>query len=145
MRNFFGRILILLASIINIILILVIGCSAVFDLATRTEDFNLAYNGGNQLVNIIDASLFFLFFIAFIVLTIWCIKNIATARPMKQNLIGTNVLLVIEITYFTYHLSVPGVLITNLGLFIGVGMTYFLTTLALLTGCIANFYKDCNN
>ena len=93
MRNFLGRLLILIASSINIVLFVILMCSLVFDLVTRGEEFEVAYN----VLNIFDASLFFLYIIAFVWVTIWCIKNIVAARSMRHTLIGTIILLIIEI------------------------------------------------
>lgn len=145
MRNFLGRLLILIASSINAVLFVILMCSLVFDLVTRGEEFEVAYNGVNSVFNIFDASLFFLYIIAFVWVTIWCIKNIVAARSMRHTLIGTIILLIIEIIYFFYHIFTPGVLVTNLGLFIGVNATAMLTTLCLIAGCTANFFKDCVN
>lgn len=145
MRNFLGRLLILIASSINVVLFVILLCSLVFDLVTRGEEFDVAYNGVNNVLNIFDASLFFLYIIAFVWVTILCIKNIVAARSMRHTLLGTIILLIIEIIYFFYHIFTPGVLVTNLGLFIGVNATAMLTTLCLIAGCTANFFKDCVN
>lgn len=145
MRNFLGRLLILIASSINVVLFVILMCSLVFDLVTRGEEFEVAYNGVNNVLNIFDASLFFLYIIAFVWVTILCIKNIVAARSMRHTLLGTIILLIIEIIYFFYHIFTPGVLVTNLGLFIGVNTTAMLTTLCLIAGCTANFFKDCVN
>ena len=145
MRNFFGRILILITSIINIILFVILVCATVFDIVTKLNEFDVAFNGPNSIVNIFDASLFILFIIAFVLVNIWCIKNIVAARSMRHTLIGAIILLIIELTYFLYHIFTPGVLVTNFGLFVGVNITLILTSVCLITGCFANFFKDCVN
>ena len=145
MRNFLGRLLVLIAGAINIILFFIIICTNIFDLVTQTAAYEVAYNGANSIVNIFDASLLLLFLIAFLWVNIWCIKNIVVARSMRHSLIGTFVLFGIELIYYFYHLFTPGVLVINLGLFIGIGIAYFLTTFALIVGCLANYFKDCSH
>ena len=145
MRNFLGRLLILVAAIINIALFVILICALAFDIITRSAEFEAAFNGVNSIVNSFDASLFILYLVAFVWVNSWCIKNIVAARSMRHTLIGTFILLGIELIFFFYHIFMPGVLVTNLGLFIGVNATAIITTLALMTGCFANYFKDCAN
>lgn len=145
MRNFFGRILILVCAIINVILFFIITGNLVFDFATNYVTYEDLFNGPNSLANIFDLSLLALFIIAFLWVTIWCIRNIIIARSMRHALIGTFILFFIDLIYIFYHLFMPGILINNLGLFIGIFGTATVTTIALSVGCFANYFKDCHN
>ncbi len=145
MRNFFGRLLILIATIINFILLIVIIASNLFDYLTHMDLYSQIFTGGSAMANIFDVSIFILFLVAFVWVNVWCIKNIIVARSMRHSLIGTIVLFVIEILYFVYHGCMPGVFINNYGLFVGVAIACSITTFALMVGCIANYFKDCVN
>ncbi len=145
MRNFFGRLLILIATIINFILLVVVIASNIFDYLTHMDLYNQIFSGSNAMANIFDVSFFILFLIAFIWVNVWCIKNIIVARSMRHSLIGTIVLLIIEILYFSYHGCMPGIFINNFGLFVGVSIACSVTSFALMVGCIANYFKDCVN
>ena len=145
MRNFFGRLLILIATTINFILLIVIIASNLFDYLTHMDLYSQIFTGGSAMANIFDVSIFILFLVAFVWVNVWCIKNIIVARSMRHSLIGTIVLFVIEILYFAYHGCMPGVFINNYGLFVGVAIACSITTFALMVGCIANYFKDCVN
>lgn len=145
MRNFLGRILILVSLIVNFILLIVVVCATIFDIFTLLPSFESAFSGPNMLVNAFDLSLFLLFFVAFVRVNAWCLKNIIVAKSMKHAFIGTIVLLAIELVYFLYHFLMGGVLITNFGLYLGTYAAIFVMTIALMLGSLANFYRDCVN
>lgn len=143
MKNFLGRILILVTSTVNIVLSIVMISILSFYLWSNTENFLSSMTGANCPVNIFEFSLHIFTILFFIYVTIWCLKNIAKGKSMKNALIGTSVLLGVIILNFCTHLFVPNVFIFSLSAFISTSVTQIVTTSLLIIGCYFNFYRDC--
>lgn len=143
MKNFFGRILILVTSIVNIVLSIVMISILSFYLWSETENFLSMMNGTYGPINIFEFILHIFTVLFFIYATIWCLKNIAKGKSMKNALIGTSVLLGVIILNLCTHLFIPNVYIFSLGAFISTSVTQIVTTSLLIIGCYFNFYRDC--
>lgn len=143
MKNFLGRILILVTSIVNIVLSIVMISILSFYLWSETENFLSMMNGTYGPINIFEFILHIFTVLFFIYATILCLKNIAKGKSMKNALIGTSVLLGVIILNFCTHLFIPNVYIFSLGAFISTSVTQIVTTSLLIIGCYFNFYRDC--
>ena len=143
MKNFTGRLIILIGSIINCILFFLIIGAFIYFCFSDTISLENFFAGNSTPMEYTSVALGFIDFVILIVITSICIVDIIHARSMKHALIGSNVFLVFNLFTFLFTLFSPHVDTIFTGLYFGIMVTLIVTSALLVTGSALNFHKDC--
>ena len=143
MKNFFGRIIILICSIIHCVMFFIILGTALFYIIENANSLENFFSG--NLTSLDYTGLFFAIidFIVFIIITLICLIDIINARSMKHAFIWSIILFCINIFTFLFNLLIPHLDSIYYGILLGCSGTTIGTSLFLVIGSGFNYYKDC--
>lgn len=143
MKNFFGRIIILICSIMHCIIFFILLGALLFFLIQDTNSINNFFGGNLTNLEYIGLLLGFIDLVVFIIVTVICLVDIINARSMKHAFIWSILLLCINLTTFLFNLLIPHIDTVFYGIFISCSGTVLGTSLFLVLGSGFNYYKDC--
>lgn len=143
MKNFFGRIIILICSVIHCIIFFVLLGTLLFFLIQETHSISNFFSGNLTNLEYIGLLLGLIDLIIFIIVTLICLIDIMNARSMKHAFYWSIVLLIINLVTFLFNLLIPHLDTVFFGIFISCSGTTIGTSLFLLIGSGFNYYKDC--
>lgn len=143
MKNFLGRIIILISSIINCALFFVLIGVFLFYAFDEIDSLMGFLNGNSTPVEYAGISVGILDFILLLVSTIVCIIGIINGRRMKHALIVSSIFFFYNLFTFLFNLFIPHVDNVYTGILISIMVVLIVTSTLNVIGCAFNFHKDC--
>ncbi len=143
MKNFAGRIIVLISSIVNCALFfVVIGLFLFFAINENDAMMNFLHGQGTKLeyVGITVAILDLIFLIA---TTLVCIIGIMHGGRMKHALIVSSVFFAFNLFTFLFNLFIPHVDNVYTGILISIMVVLNVTSILNIIGSALNYHKDC--
>lgn len=143
MKNFFGRVLILITSTIHCVLFFVIVGIFLFFAFDDFNNLTNFFSGTLATTTYGGVALAILDFISFCFITILCMIDIIHAKSMKHAFFGSVVFFIINLITLLFNIFIPRSDNIYFDLFISISITLGVTSILLTIGSAFNFRKDC--
>ena len=146
MKNFSGRILILIAVILGVCSLFADLGITIFYIWTKFEIVIAELSAPNAIFDYIGLVIHVFSILFFIITLILCIKNIILANSMKNNLYLSIISLSVVIFSYLFNILVPGiVLFDSVPFLTSLFAIKTVVNLMLMIGSFLNYRRDCRN
>lgn len=143
MRNFLGRIIILISSIVNCALFFVLIGLFLFFSFNETDALMNFLHGQSTELEYVGIAVAILDLIILLVTTIICTIGIINGRRMKHALIVSSLFFGYNLFTFLFNLFIPHVDNVYTGILISVMVALIVTSVMNMIGSAFNLHKDC--
>jgi len=143
MKNFVGRLIVLISGVINIVVFLVITGTFVFYSINDFSSIVSFFTGKLISIYYISSTLESIVFGFYVYLTIHSLNDITKGKAMKKDLIVSIFMLMFLLASFTYNvISIPEYSVYY-GFLYGFEVTLMVSTIGIFIGSLLNYHKDC--
>ncbi len=143
MKNFLGRIIILINSIINCALFFILIGVFLFFSFNETNSLMSFLHGQSTNLEYVGIAVALLDFLLLIITTVVCIIGIINGRRMKHALIVSSLFFGYNLFTFLFNLFIPHIDNVYTGILISVMVALIVTSIMNMVGSAFNLHKDC--
>ena len=143
MKNFAGRLIVLVSGIVNIIVFLVIIGTFVFYCMSDTDSVVAFFTGELSQIYYVSVLLVEIVLILYIYLTIRALISITKGKAMKKDLIVSVLMFVFLLASFVYNLITTPEYSVYYAFLYGIEITLMISTIGMFIGSLFNYHKDC--
>lgn len=143
MKNFVGRIIILISSIINCALFFVLIGLFLFFAFNETDALMNFLNGQSTNLEYVGLSVAILDLIILITTTVVCVIGIINGTRMKHALIVSSIFFGYNLFTFLFNLFIPHVDNVYTSILISIMVALIVTSVMNMIGSAFNYHKDC--
>ncbi len=143
MKNFAGRLIVLVSGIVNIIVFLVIIGTFVFYCMSDTDSVVAFFTGELSQIYYVSVLLVEIVLILYIYLTIRALISITKGKAMKKDLIVSVLMFVFLLASFIYNLITTPEYSVYYAFLYGIEITLMISTIGMFIGSLFNYHKDC--
>lgn len=143
MKNFVGRLIVLISGIVNIAVFLVIIGTFVFYSINDFSSIVSFFTGDLSTIYYISSALESIVFVFYVYLTIHSLNDITKGKAMKKDLIVSIFMFIFLLASFIYNMITTPEYSIYYGFLYGIEITLIISTGGIFIGSLLNYHKDC--
>ena len=143
MKNFIGRLIVLISGVTNVILFLIMIGTFIFYWLSSPQSIAAIFTGELALNYYISIGLVILVLIFYFYLTTSCIIAITRGKRMKKTMVVSIFMFVALLSSFIYNVVTTPTFSPYYAFFYGIEIALMFTTAGFFIGSLFNYRKDC--
>lgn len=143
MKNFIGRLIVLISAVTNAILFLIMIGTFAFYWMSSPQSIAAIFTGELALNYYISIGLVGIVLIFYFYLTTHCVICITRGKRMKKALVFSILMFVALLSSFIYNIATTPDFSPYYAFFYGIEIALMFTTLGFFIGSLFNYKKDC--